>query len=451
MTSKQKHRIEILAAIVTILVCIVPMGWFPMWNGEIPQHRNQYERVTEAFLEGHLYMTYGDEELLMELNNPYDFDERCRIGAGQWDHAFYDGHYYMYFGVIPVLLVFLPFRVLTGQPLTTYHATQLFVALAIIGIFALFYMLRQLFFQQMPYRLYLCLCIAFSIMSFWYSAAEPALYCTAITSAIALEIWSLYFYIRAVWKCEEENRQILHAGIGALLGAFTFGCRPSIGVANILVLPMLYVFLQKKEKSVRLLVKLVIAALPYVVVAAGLMWYNYVRFDNPFEFGQAYQLTVTDQTGYRFSFDLPTIWKVIKGNIRYYFWPCQIEEAFPFLSPGGIFISFPILLFCVKLFDRKVWKKMKQNKLLPLMIGFVVVAFLIVAMTVVMVPYLLERYHSDTYFLAAIACFMVIGVWSSEWNEQQTLVYSKLMLGLSVLTIVSSLVFYLQLRPWFVG
>ena len=35
-----------------------------------------------------------------------------------WDHAYYNGHYYMYFGVVPVLLLFLPFRLLTGQALT---------------------------------------------------------------------------------------------------------------------------------------------------------------------------------------------------------------------------------------------------------------------------------------------------------------------------------------------
>ncbi|MBR3537441.1 MAG: hypothetical protein IKN79_00015, partial [Eubacterium sp.] len=42
--------------------------------------------------------------------------------------------------------------------------------------------------------------------------------------------------------------------------------------------------------------RLLLAASPYIVTAAALMTYNYVRFENPFEFGQTYQLTVVDQT-----------------------------------------------------------------------------------------------------------------------------------------------------------
>ena len=41
------------------------------------------------------------------------------------------------------------------------------------------------------------------------------------------------------------------AGIGSLLGALVFGCRPPIALANIIVIPLLYIFLKKlfvKEK-----------------------------------------------------------------------------------------------------------------------------------------------------------------------------------------------------------
>ena len=145
-----KFIICVLVLVVTVLMCIVPMGHLSLWNGEQPGHRNQYELMAEAILDGRIDLAYGDEDTLADLENPYDPEERKEAGIFyHWDHAYYKGHYYMYFGVVPVFLVFLPYRMLTGTALTTYHATQIFVALAIAGIFMLFYLLAKLFFKKL--------------------------------------------------------------------------------------------------------------------------------------------------------------------------------------------------------------------------------------------------------------------------------------------------------------
>ena len=233
----------IMITLTTILIAILPMSKLPLWNGNIPDHRNQYELMAENILAGRFYFDYGDEDELSQLNNPYDPAERSEAGINyHWDHAYYKGNYYMYFGVVPVFLVFLPYLVIVGTSLTTYNATQLFVAIIIIGTFSLFRLLARLFFSNIPFSVYIFLSVAFSIMSVWYSIAEPALYCTVITAAIALEIWSLYFFVKAVWLEKNENTQLFYAGIGAVLGALVFGCRPTIAIANFLVIPMLFVF-----------------------------------------------------------------------------------------------------------------------------------------------------------------------------------------------------------------
>ena len=275
-----KKTVTFLIAVLTILACVLPMDDLPLWNGEIPGHRNQYELMAEAILDGRIHFAYGDEDSLAGLKNPYDPNERKEAGVKyHWDHAYYNGQYYMYFGIVPVFLAFLPYRVITGTALTTYRATQLFTAVTVAGIFCLFWMLRKLFFKKLPFGLYLALSVAFSVMSVWYAAAEPALYCTAITAAIALETWSIFFFVWAVYGEKRENRQILLAGIGALLGALVFGCRPPIALANLVVLPLLFVFLKEHAFSRKLLGKLALAATPYLLVAVCLMTYNYVRFD----------------------------------------------------------------------------------------------------------------------------------------------------------------------------
>ena len=54
----------------------------------------------------------------------------------------------MYFGVVPVWILFLPYLLITGRDLTTYHATQIFAALAIIGVFLLFRQLAKRYFGR---------------------------------------------------------------------------------------------------------------------------------------------------------------------------------------------------------------------------------------------------------------------------------------------------------------
>ena len=44
--------ITAITAIFTVLLCTLPMNLSPMWNGEIPEHRNQYELLADSMLNG---------------------------------------------------------------------------------------------------------------------------------------------------------------------------------------------------------------------------------------------------------------------------------------------------------------------------------------------------------------------------------------------------------------
>ena len=410
-TSLPKLTLTAIIAMITVYAVVLPMDMLPLWNGEIPGHRNQYELMADAILEGRVEFAYGDEDSLAKLDNPYDPDERKEKKVYyHWDHAYYDGHYYMYFGVAPVFLVFIPYRLITGEALVTFHATQIFSAVAIVGIFLLFELLARLFFHKMSYGVYVTLSVAFSTMSVWYATAEPALYCTAITAAIALEVWSIYFFVRAVWGEKSENKQILLAGVGALFGALVFACRPPIALANIAVLPMLLVFLRGRKPSLKLTAKLVCAALPYFAVGAALMYYNYIRFADPFEFGQAYQLTVADQSNYKITLNQETITRIINEGAANFFDIERIKTTFPFVHTSSVFFNFPILLFITGIFASRVRKSMRRRAITPLVAGLGVAVLVIVAMDILWSPYLLERYRMDIYFLMGILCFIVIGI-----------------------------------------
>lgn len=429
------RRVAAGAAALVALSCMLPMGLSPKYNGEEPEHRNQYELITEAFLAGQLHFQYDDiDGRLLAMENPYDTEERERLGVYYyWDHAFYGGHYYMYFGVVPVLLTFLPYRLVTGRTLAGYHVTQLYTGVFIAGIFALFWLLGRRFFKKMPVALYLLLSAAVSYMSVWNAVATPQLYGMTIICALGLAVWSLYGFARAVFCIESENRAIACAALAALLGALVFGCRPTVGFFNLLVLPLLAVFLRKHRLNARIAGKLLLAALPYALVAAGLMAYNWARFDNPFEFGQAYQLTVTDQSGYGSMLSRLSMASLLSG-LRYYLFNLNTPGILPSI---GLLIASPVLTAGgVLLLGRKNRSVLREKKLTPFLVTLLLSAFVIVAFDVLWAPHPTPRYRMDFSWLLGIAAFVMVGC-ACERREHAAR-FNRIIAALCLVTMIAA-------------
>lgn len=401
-----------LVMAVTILLCTLPMSLSPVWNGEIPGHRNQYEVLAESILDGRINLDYGDmDPRLLELDNPYDPSLRHEADIFyHWDHAFYNGQYYMYFGVVPVFLLFLPFRIITGTSLTTYHATQIFTALFVFGVFALFFLASKKFFCKMSLSVYLSLSAAVSIMSVWYIVEAPALYCTAIAAGICMEIWSLFFFVKAVWDSDRERQETYMGVLGSLFGALAFGCRPTIALANILAVPMFVHYLKGKHLSLKLWKRILAVFTPYIVIGLLLMLYNYARFENPFEFGQSYQLTSADQSGYGSLPNQFNLTKVINGLLANFVEYVPLTDSFPYISHQSVLFNFPIcFVAAVCLLQKDTLSALKKNKLIGLTGVLFSCPILITALQVLESPILLERYRSDIYWLVGILLFLSFG------------------------------------------
>lgn len=411
MADKEK-LITMTIACMVILCCVLPMALSPYWNGDIQEHRNQYEILTESILEGHIYLNYSDiDPKLLAMENPYDPALRKELGVNyHWDHAFYNGHYYMYFGVVPVFLLFLPFRLLTGVTLAAYHATQIFAALFIIGWFKLFFFLGKKFFPAMSWTVCLALTSAFSFMSLWYIAAAPALYCTAIASGLCMEVWSLFFFAKAVWSNSGERQNVLYGILGSFFGALAFGCRPPIALANLLAIPMFLHYLKGKRCDFKLCQQILLFLLPYAVIGLLLMIYNDLRFDNPFEFGQSYQLTSADQSNYGNVLSRFDLANIINGLLENFIAYKPLNNTFPYVSFSSVLINFPIgiaAFFCFT--QAKTLDLLKKQHMNGFMIVLWLLPMLITIVEVLMSPYLLERYRSDIYWLIGLASFLSFG------------------------------------------
>ncbi len=419
---KKASVLTVLIAGVTILGCTLPMGLAPLWNGENPGPRNQYEKMAEALLEGHLYIDYGGvDEKLLTMENPYDTEARRELGVFYHeDHAYYNGHYYMYFGVVPVLMFFLPYRLITGSDLTTYHATQVYAALIVIGFFLLFYQLAKTLYKEMKIGLYWIMSVSFSMISVWYFADAPALYCTAISSAVCMEVWSLYFFL--LFLTAANSKRTLWLGLGSLCGALAFGCRPPVALANIVLLPVLYLYWKEKPFEKKDLRRLIIGLSPYVFVGIALMIYNYLRFDSVTDFGASYQLTYDDMTAYPKMRMEQGLRYILFEVFRNYFKLESQYKTFPFTGYNGIFINFNIFLVLITAFlDRKVSASIRKNRFFPVMVSLYLLLLVIPFLQFMFASGLGGRYNTDIYWICSILSFSaIIAYCKNSQNQKRT-------------------------------
>lgn len=383
-------------------------------------------------MKGQLNLDVEVDPRLAAMENPYDFQAREELkldDAWAWDNAFYKGKFYVYFGAVPALIIFAPYKLIVGKDLAAYQATQIFAGFFIVGLFALFYFLAKKFFPRMSFGVYLASAVALSLVSISYCTEAPALYCAASSSGLCMEVWSIYFFARAAWS--DDSRRIFFAEIfiGGILGALAFACKPTVALANLLVLPLLPKFFAKDNP----LKIFIVLSVPYLITGAALMAYNYLRFDNAFEFGQAYQLTVADQHAYGKFSERFNLSAQIDGLLENFL---GVDNGLPHVDnkpPGALrYVIFwlPIFLLTGKL-RGALWK----NKLIGVVFALILTPILITAFQVHWTPFLLERYRLEIYWMLALLSFITIGFLS----ESRKNIFNFGVCVLSVVTIFQCL------------
>lgn len=386
---------------------------------EYMEHHQQYYRLTEALLEGHVDV--GEAASLEGLDNPYDPAARAAAGLGyedfRWDQAYFNGHYYVYFGIVPVLLFYLPYYVLTGRHLPQVDLVFVLGGLLMVGTAFLLWQIIHRWFPRTPYILYLLLTITMGAASgLGYAVYKPDLYLVPILTGIVCGVWGLAFWISAG---RGEEYSVWRLGVGSLCIALIAGCRPQM-LLMILMGPILFgrailrerkLFAAKKGKQTLAL------CLPFVAVAAGIMWYNAARFGSVWDFGANYNLTTNDMTHRGW------VWgRCGLGIFSYLLQPVRIGSVFPFLQDfrvetayqgltlsemmvGGVLWLFPVLCFGVyglgkrKLFaDRCCYHLVAASQLLT------------VALVVVdtQMAGLLTRYFGDFVWIAMTGSVITI-------------------------------------------
>lgn len=296
---------------------------------------------TDALLSGRLHLGVTPDTSLLSAERPYDITYRDRYRVRYlWDHAFFNGRYYAYFGIVPVLNLFLPIKALSGIDLPVDFAALFYAIMAAIGLFALVRRLMLDYFPNAPFALYLIseLAVTAAANHAW-ALRRGLVYELAILSGVAFSVWGLNFALilrRRIADQGGKRPNFIPPVLALLSGscaALAVGCRPTMVFIFIwlMTVPSLGGGFFSRENRAAFVRGLAWFAVPVVIAALGMMRYNRLRFGSVFEFGFRYQLSFPNESvaPFRISFS-----GVVLSILSYLFQGIEFSYGFPLAAPA---------------------------------------------------------------------------------------------------------------------
>lgn len=419
------------AAVCLFTIALIALSFFfvrinPSCQRNLAVHHAQYQELAVALSQGRVSVGEADPSLL-EMENPYDtINLQARQIPYLADYAYYDGAYYVYFGIVPELLLYLPFYLLTGKNLPNYLAVFCFFAAFVAASAGLVHELMKRFFAKLPFYLYgVAVFMLVGSYSLFYLLIRPDLYHVPIAASCMFTAAGLWCYLAGLNR--NRGKTILY-GAGSFCLALTAGCRPQFVLFALLAVPIFWkeVFQKRNLFSKKGIVQTTALAVPYIVVAAGLMYYNAIRFGSPLDFGAAYSMTSNDMTHRGFNLE-----RILYGFWYFLFEPARLEAGFPYLksvsietdylgrmvsesSFGGIFacsmLVWPVLIL------HKLRKRTESRTVFGIAAVSAFAALMICAVDATGAG-ILQRYSSDIsfgLFLAAVIGLFALAEWAME-------------------------------------
>lgn len=410
----------------------------------------QYWKLTEAIFDKKVNVDIEVTEELKQMENPYDYNARTKKGIeAPWDYAYYDGKFYVYFGVVPVLLIYIPWYLITGTMPLNHYVIMFLMLFFVIGVLLLLKEIALKYVRNVSVVLYLIMsAVIINGCGTLYIAKRPDFYSIPILMGLTFTVYGLYFWIKAIKN--EELLQKIYILLGSLCMALVAGCRPQLLLGSFLIIPLLKdVIIKKYKRGIKLkntILEFLCLVLPYMLVAIGLMYYNYIRFDSVFDFGANYNLTSNDMTKRGW------VWaRTGLGLFVYLFQPPTLLAKFPFLYAsnlandyqgntimeilfGGMITSNLILLFGCGSFKLK--NILMKKRLYLFNVLSIVFAMIIVIVDTQMAG-LLIRYTNDFGLFLFLPTVITIFVLMDTYNKLEIYGYLRsIVVFLSILSLI---------------
>lgn len=412
-----------------------------------------YQLLTEAFSHGHTSLLRTPPEQLLNMSNPYDASAR-NFGY-IFDSAFYNGKYYCYFGITPVITLMLPVKLITGFYMSSSFGCLIYFLVMMAAALMLYYNIVMKWFPETEFLPYSCgaVSVVFGCGFFWL-IARPMFYELAETSALAYMFLGYTFALMLLRRHSHKKLLLFLCGLSF---ALMVASRPTFMFYIVAVLPIILPEIFEHDAGVKkYLARAAVFCAPLIVFAVILMAYNAARFGSPFNFGQKYQLTVSDVR-----YNKMTRLSLLPAGIYHYFFaPLTLNLTFPFFhvaktSPdvsagyyfnfaqAGLF-NYPALLILFA--SPYIIKRMKKfGRQLKYFVSVLLITVLFITYLDIMVAGVLERYMLDIQpalmFVSLILWFTVLDYFKNKGARKPVYLF------FCVICIVTAIISTLAVSP----
>ena len=359
------------------------------------------KELVDAFMKGHVYLDEQPSEALLALSNPYDPNARSGIWY-LWDHLLYGDKYYSYYGIAPVFLLFLPFRLIFGKYLYDAYGVLLFTIVGLVFM-ALSYeafiknmKLKHEFPLAIKYILYLILALGSGAL---FQVIRPYFYEVSTSAAYMCMMIGLFHMIKSGIFIENEQKKYFyyHLAFASLWIALAVLSRATMALyAAVHVGYLIYYFIRnmKTMNKKQIILFFTLSLVPYVIFGSIQVIYNYLRFGSLFDFGIQYSLTIADFKNMPFHFGnvLTSLYNFLLapasvGTNPFFVWGncSRFGSAYYFFETGatiGLFYRMPIIfVLCVLPFLLKYSKKERIEHIFTRWLPCVIIPVIQVAIT----------------------------------------------------------------------
>ena len=388
------------------------------------QSNEQYKGLTNSLINGHTFLDIDVDDKLAKLDNPYDVTQRINNNVDyQFDTAYYNGKYYVYFGVAPVILFYLPYKLITGNYIHNYSINAINFFILSIGIIFILYKIISNNYIKTPVIIFSILSIfAIDTCGSLALLARPVIYTVPVLCALAFSALGICLWLYSIKKDNSINNIL--AFLGSLSIGIAIASRPQFGLFAFFAFVIFNNQIKQLSKYIR---PFICALIPLFIIGGLLMYYNYIRFGSPFNFGANYNLTFNDMTKRGFKLD-----RVLDGIFFYLLQPMSFSGLFPYInqvsfetsyvgmliheySYGGLLFINPLTIS--SLFTIKLKKYIANKKLLISSILCIIFGLTIVVLDTEMAG-LVDRYFSDFSIYIIFASLIVcLSLAHSKNNE----------------------------------
>ena len=400
-----------LIIILCVVLCFVGIGYYLtsshlLFDEGTKPHHQQYKELAHLIKDGKVALDEAPSEGILNAENPYDTIYLQANGIEyKADYAYFNGKYYVYFGIVPEVLCYLPYYLITHKDLPNHVATFMFYCVFVIGVFGLLYKLSNRYFKDLSYYVYLIVSSAIvTAGTFAYIYFTADLYSVPIMAGIGLTLLGLYLWCLG---CDLDNaKKVICYIAGSLSMALVAGCRPQMILFSLLAVIIFWdeVIVNRNLFSKKGIGPTIAIVTPYVVIAIGIMYYNYIRFGSVFDFGATYSLTNNDMNLRGISLS-----RMLLGLGSFLFQLPYINGAFPFLQSvelkysymgrmtiehyfGGIIAT---NILCLSLFLILYFKEELKKRQLMTFVSVSVCISIVIGMLDANTAGVLQRYSAD--------------------------------------------------------